>query len=55
MAPRLRLLLLITQGAFGRVAMAVVVKDPTSGLSKGSAFVKFDSPAAAQACVQVSV
>jgi len=33
--------------------MAVVVKDPASGLSKGSAFVKFDSPAAAQACVQV--
>jgi hypothetical protein len=31
--------------------MAVVVKDGVSGLSKGSAFVKFESPAAAQACV----
>ena len=31
--------------------MAVVVKDSVTGLSKGSAFVKFESPAAAQACV----
>lgn len=38
-------------GKFGRIALAIVVKDKVTDISKGSAFVKFHQPEWAAACV----
>jgi nucleolar protein 4 len=38
-------------GRFGRIVMAVIVKDKITDMSKGSAFVKFALPECAAACV----
>jgi nucleolar protein 4 len=38
-------------GRFGRIALAIVVKDKETDISKGSAFVKFHQPDWAAACV----
>eukprot|EP01038_Epipyxis_sp_PR26KG_P011284 gene11284-15138_t len=37
--------------SFGRIVMAIIVKDKVTGISKGSAFVKFADPAFAEACL----
>jgi nucleolar protein 4 len=39
-------------GKFGHIDLAIIVKDKVTGVSKGSAFVKFVSPSAAQDCVR---
>jgi nucleolar protein 4 len=39
-------------GAFGRVVMAVIVKDKVTGDSRGTAFAKFSSSAEASRCVE---
>lgn len=39
-------------GKFGHIEMAIIVKDKMTGISKGSAFVKFMSSSAAQDCVR---
>lgn len=41
-------------GKYGRISLALVVKDKTTDISKGSAFVKFIKPEFAAACVTAS-
>jgi nucleolar protein 4 len=39
---------------FGKIIMAIVVKDKGTGIGKGSAFIKFDKPHSAEACVSAA-
>lgn len=39
-------------GKFGKIEMALIVMDKNTGISKGSAFVKFSDPAVAEKCIE---